>query len=281
MAAIAIFPHTQRNSAVVLAEDTAEWLRAVGHDVQVLMRESHADREVLLDGLSKLDLAISLGGDGSMLRTVDLVSPVGVPVLGVNMGNLGYLTVVEPVGLRPCLERFLTGDFQIERRMTLVVEVFDASGSPIGCRFHALNDAVLQRSGPSLTARLSLSLSGTHFLDYEADSLIVSTPTGSTAYNLSARGPIVSPRARVIVVTPVAAHMLFDRALVLPEDEEVAIDVLENRHTELVVDGASRGRLAAGHRLTCRAGDHDALLVNFGGRDFRRTLKQKFGLADR
>jgi NAD+ kinase len=126
-----------------------------------------------------------------------------------------------------------------------------------------------------------VSLSGEPFLTYAADSMIVASPTGSTAYNLSARGPIVSPRARVLVVTPVAAHMLFDRALILAETETIGMELIEGRQSELVVDGQSRGVLSSGDVVRCRAGDHDAHLVTFGERHFHHILKQKFGLSDR
>jgi NAD+ kinase len=126
-----------------------------------------------------------------------------------------------------------------------------------------------------------VTLGGEPFLTYAADSMIVASPTGSTAYNLSARGPIVSPRARLLVVTPVAAHMLFDRALVLAATEVIGMELIEGRQAELVVDGQSRGVLSSGDTVVCRAGDYDARLVTFGERDFHHILKQKFGLSDR
>jgi NAD+ kinase len=111
--------------------------------------------------------------------------------------------------------------------------------------------------------------------------MIVATPTGSTAYNLSARGPIASPRTRVLVMTPVAAHMLFDRSLVLAEDEDITFQVVGDLPVELVVDGQSATCLAAGDVVRCRAGDHNARFVEFGGRDFHHVLKLKFGSPDR
>jgi NAD+ kinase len=231
--------------------------------------------------IERAGLLVSLGGDGTMLRTVDLVCGTGVPVLGVNVGHLGYLTEVDPEGLRDGLTRFFSGDYRIEERMTLLVEVIGATPDTESAVFRALNDAVLQRTSFGHTIRLSVSLSGEPFLTYAADSMIVASPTGSTAYNLSARGPIVSPRARLIVVTPVAAHMLFDRALVLASTEVVGMELIEGRQAELVVDGQSRGVLTSGDVVRCRAGDYDARLVTFGERDFHHILKQKFGLSDR
>jgi NAD+ kinase len=277
VAVIGLLAHAQREDAQKLAAETAEWLRAKGHQA------------VLLDGsatslgpVTGLDLAVSLGGDGTMLRTIDLVGSAGVPVLGVNLGHLGYLTIVEPEGLRPALERFLAHDYQVEARMTLDVSARPAAGQdePLGLRRTALNDVVLQRPFGGHTVRAELSVNGAAFLEFAADSLIVATPTGSTAYNLSARGPIVSPRARVLVVTPVAPHSLFDRSLVLAAEEDVEITPIDGRAAEIVVDGSPAGTLAPGQRLSCRPGARDALLVTFGDRDFHHILKQKFHLSD-
>jgi NAD+ kinase len=212
---------------------------------------------------------------------MDLVLPFGVPVLGVNVGHLGFLTEVGPEELGQALRQFLSGEYRIEERMTLAVEIRPrAGGGPVRIST-ALNDAVLQRTSSGHTVRLAVALSGTPFLTYSADSMIVATPTGSTAYNLSARGPIASPRTRVLVMTPVAAHMLFDRSLVLAEDEDVTFEVLGDLRVELVVDGQSAACLASGDVVNCRAGDHNARFVEFGGRDFHHVLKQKFGAPAR
>ena len=297
MATIGFVPHLHRPEAIELAIATAAWLDARGHKVRVLADTSSrwdCRKEELNEGL---DLAISLGGDGTMLRTVDLVLGTDVPVLGVDVGHLGYLTEVGPEDLRRALTRFLAGDYRIEERMTLEVVVVRASAEPTSQaaepvsgrasdrpaspRINALNDAVVQRMPGGHTVRLAATVNGDPFLTYAADSMIVATPTGSTAYNLSARGPIVSPRARVLVMTPVAAHMLFDRALILSPDEDLKLEVIDGRQAELVVDGQSQGFLATGDVIQCDAGDHDARLVTFGGRDFHHILKQKFGLSDR
>jgi NAD+ kinase len=219
-----------------------------------------------------------------MLRTVDLVCGTGVPVLGINVGHLGYLTQVGPDGLRSALSRFFAGDYRLEERMTLQIDLVGEAWDneePALRSVRALNDAVLQRTASGHTIRLSMAIGGEPFLTYAADSMIVASPTGSTAYNLSARGPIVSPLARLIVVTPVAAHMLFDRALVLGSDEVVTMELIDGRQAELVVDGQPRGVLSSGDLVRFQAGDHDARLVTFGAREFLHILKQKFGLADR
>jgi NAD+ kinase len=273
----------QRERANSLARETAVWLRDEGHRTEFLdaIPPPGAPRNGEQPG--PLDLAVSLGGDGTMLRTVDLVSPLGVPVLGVNMGHLGYLAAVEPSDLRPALQRFLTGDYEVESRLTLDVSVTDNSGDGTHTVLHrsALNDLVLQRPTGGHTVRLQVAVNGEPFLTFAADSLIVATPTGSTAYNLSARGPIVSPRARVQILTPVAPHMLFDRSLVLDAEDVLAFSPIAGQAADLVVDGWLAAVLRPGETLHCRKGDRDARLVTFGERDFHRILKRKFNLADR
>jgi NAD+ kinase len=283
VAAIAFMHHQTRNEAVDLVAETAAWLEADGHEVRIrkddaggaLSRWAVAD-EALLDAL---DLAVSVGGDGTMLRTVHLVCGAAVPVMGVNVGHLGYLTEFEPDGMRDALRRWLGGDHRTESRMTLEVRVLRPD-QPIVTRF-ALNDAVLQRTGAGHTVRLATSIDGGHFVTYSADGLIVATPTGSTAYNLSARGPIVSPRHRALVVTPVSPHMLFNLSLVLDGDEQVRMDVLDGLPAELVVDGQSIASLEAGAAVEVSAGRHDAILVSYSPREFHHIVMAKFGLPER
>ena len=283
MATVAVVPHALRRPALDLAAQAVSWLAEHGHEVRV--PEEDAVGSVLADHAwpgdkiaSDLDLAVSLGGDGTMLRAVELVCAFAVPVLGVNVGHMGYLTAVEPAGLQAALEAFFAGDYTIEKRMTLDVELRRPED---GSAWTALNEAVFEKTVSGHTIRLSIALNDERFTTSAADGLIVSTPTGSTAYNLSARGPIVSPRHRAIVVTPVAPHMLFDRSLVLGADEWVGLEVLDGPPAVLVVDGRSVATLNPGDGARCRAGPHDALLVTFDGRDFHQILKAKFGLADR
>ena len=279
MTTVVLVPHRER--AAELAAEAVAWLTERDHKVRIPQPDAeavgladfgHADEGIGAGA----DLCVSLGGDGTMLRAVNLVCGDGVPVLGVNVGHLGYLTEVEPAELTSSLERFFAGDFGIEARMTLDVEL-----EPSGRVVTALNEAVVEKTVAGHTIRLAAAIDGRPFITYAADGLIVATPTGSTAYSLSARGPIVSPRHRAVIVTPSSAHMLFDRSLVLDEAETIRLEVIDDRAANLVVDGRDEGPLEHGHAITCRQGRADARLVTFGGRDFHRILKTKFGLADR
>lgn len=311
MATVLFVVHPGRPDAAILAEKTAAWLKSRGHQAvwapEELVAQGPEDEPPAMPKGSReigftddVDLAVSLGGDGTMLRAVELASGADLPVLGVNLGRLGYLTEVEPSGLQLALGRFLDGDFTVEERMTLEVSVepdqayseaenrnepADRAHGPHGkvpaATYLALNEAAVEKTVPGHTIRLASSIAGRPFITYAADGLLVATPTGSTAYNLSARGPILSPSLRAIVVTPLSPHMLFDRALVLEPDESLRLEVAGPRPGVLVIDGLTAGILVPGDAVVCRVSKTCARLVSFAGRDFYSILKARFGLTDR
>jgi NAD+ kinase len=284
--AVGLIPHRERARAHELAAQAAKWL--ADHGVTVRVPEVDAG-PCGLENLAcpenefatGLDVALSLGGDGTMLRTVDIVYEAGVPVLGVNVGDLGYLTEVEPdaQALEDALERLLAGDYDVEERMVLQVDV--VTGGPASGRWWALNEAVIERVQNGRLSRLDVLINGAPFTTYAADGVIVSTPTGSTAYAFSARGPIVSPHLRCLLLTPVSPHMLFDRPLVLDADEELRFVVIDERNAVLTLDGRVLGTLETGDAVTCMAASRPALIVTFGLRNFHQILKAKFRLPDR
>jgi NAD+ kinase len=274
MSTVLLAVHPHRQAAADLAVEARAWWEKRGRSVVEL-------HDLALDEapppMDDIELAVSLGGDGTMLRTVELALPARVPVLGVNLGRMGYLTEVEPSGIADAFERVLNADFVIEERMALEVEI---SGSRTG-HFIALNEAIVEKTEPGHTIHVAVDIAGRPFLTYVADGLLVSTPTGSTAYNFSARGPVVSPRLRALVLTPVSPHLLFDRSLVLEPEEWVRFRVLDGRSAVAVVDGARVVRLAIGDEVICRAAAEPARLVSFGERDFHAVLRARFGLTDR
>jgi NAD+ kinase len=272
MASFGFIIHHERPAAHELARDAAAWLLDRGHELRLPQRDATVaglaelgcPDEKLAHGL---DVAISIGGDGTMLRTVDLVAADNVPVIGINVGQLGYLTEVEPQGMRMALKRFLSGAYEIEERMLIEVAVQSRTVDLDGPRL-ALNEAVLEKTPRGHTVRLGVSIDGEFF-------------TGSTAYSFSARGPIVAPTHRCLLLTPVSPHMLFDRSLVLDPSALVRIEVQGHRPATLSVDGRNLGTLEEGDSFTCTAAPGSARFVMFGHRDFLRILKSKFGLADR
>ncbi len=282
--AVGLVPHHGRLPAHEAARRAADWLVARGVEVRVPAEDAAAcgldEFSVPLDVFTRdLDVVISLGGDGTMLRTVDLVYEAGAAVLGVNLGQMAYLAAVEPADFDRALERLLAGDFEIDERM--VVEVVAESAGPAAGRWWALNEAVIEKTRSGRLARLEVAINGTFFTTYAADGVIIASPTGSTAYSFSARGPIVSPRHRCLLLTPVSPHMLFDRSLVLDADEELRFTVADERQVLLTLDGRELGELAVGDTVTCTAGSQPARMVTFGPRDFHQILKAKFGLSDR
>ena len=284
MATVGIIVHHEREQAAELARDATAWLRERGHEVRLPLHDAAIARltdvgTAEADFARGLDVAVSLGGDGTMLRTVDLVAAEDVPVIGVNVGQLGYLTEVEPAGMGLALKRFLAGSYDVEERMLLAVTV-EADGFEANMHL-ALNEAVLEKTPMGHTVRLGVSVDGETFTPYAADGLIVATPTGSTAYAFSARGPIVEPTHRCLLMTPVSPHMLFDRSLILDPAARVRIEVAGDRPATLSVDGHNLGILGQGDAVTCTAATLSARFVTFGPRDFLRILKSKFGLSDR
>ncbi len=287
MAAIALVVHHGRSDAVVQAVELADWLSENGHEVRVpsgdvdgldpTLARFATPAERLCDGV---ELAVSLGGDGSMLRAFQYMADAAVPVLGVNYGELGYLTQVEPEGTHDAIRACLAGDHQIEERMRLTVSVRRADGRE-EAPGAALNEAVVEKIDSGRTVSVAVSIDDQRFMTYAADGLIAATPTGSTAYSLSARGPIVDPTHEAIVFTPVSPHTLFDRSLVLNAGSVVDFEVLGSRPAALALDGRIVTELAPGDRAVCRAAATPARLIVFGPRDFHRILKAKFGLADR
>lgn len=280
MSVIALNIHDSREDAVAQAKELAEWLADQGHELReippLFSDEAAAlDREALTDGL---DLMVSLGGDGSVLRSVYLVADAGVPVLGVNFGRMGYLTEIEPDGLQSAVRRCLADEHIIEQRMRVAAMVRRVDGTEEDAG-SALNEIVVENIASGRTVQLGVTIDDERFTSYSADGLIVASPTGSTAYSLSARGPVVAPTHEAFIVTPVSPHMLFDRSLVLSPDSVVEITVEHDRAASLALDGRPFTQLAPGDKVFCTRSPHPAKFIVFDDRDFLGVLKSKFGLG--
>lgn len=274
--------HGERPEADSVATDLIGWLRSRDHEVRLLAADGArlGLSELVVPDASfapGLDVALSLGGDGTMLRTVELVVAEATPVIGINIGQLGYLTEIDPDGARMAVKRFLSGAYGIEKRMLISARVEGSTSHD----YMALNEAVIEKTPSGHTVRLAVSVNGEFFTTYAADGLIVATPTGSTAYSFSARGPIVAPTHRCLVITPVSPHMLFDRTLVLDPDANVRLEVTGHRPATVSVDGRNLVTLEPGEALVCTSAERTAQIVTFGGHDFLGILKRKFGLSDR
>jgi NAD+ kinase len=224
------------------------------------------------------DLIIAAGGDGTILRALALAAPRRVPVLGVNVGRLGFLAEVDPPELHDALEAVSAGNYTVEERLALH-GVVTMDQQPADVR--ASNDLVLARIPGRGQAAFAMSIDGELFIRYVGDGLIVSTPTGSTAYSLSAGGPIVSPTTQAIVLTAIAPHSVFDRSVVIAPTETLRIDLLtDSAPVVLECDGSQHSELPAGGSLTVTMSESPGLLVRLGRTTFYGRARRKLQLVD-
>lgn len=228
----------------------------------------------------ELDLLVTLGGDGTLLRGARMVALDSVPVLGINLGHLGFLTAAMPEELVTALRAWLHGDFLLDTRMALAIEAVRDGGAPSGS-YVALNDAVLHKGGAARVIRLKVTAWEEEVGNYSADGIILATPTGSTAYSLSAGGPIVHPSVDCIIATPISPHTLSFRPLVLPADETITVEVLgPTEELVLTIDGQESERLSPGARVVVRRAPDPVRLVRLTGQSFFSTLRRKLRWGD-
>lgn len=231
----------------------------------------------LLENPGALDALITLGGDGTLLRGARFLQAHQVPILGVNLGRLGFLTGIPADQFELSLTRFAAGEYYVETRIALHATVLDAAGQPRQ-DWYALNDVVLHKGGFARVVTLRVSVNDETIARYAADGVVISTPTGSTAYSLSAGGPILFPTLETLLVTPVSAHALAIRPVVLPAQAVVTVQSEDGPEELLVtVDGQPGTNFARGETLSvCRA-LHGIGVVRFPGSSFFATLRQKLG----
>jgi NAD+ kinase len=232
----------------------------------------------------ELDAMLTLGGDGTLLRAARIVGEYSVPLLGINLGRLGFLTCAPAEGLEAALRRFAGGEYIVEPRMTLDARVLGVQRDE-PARWRALNDVVLHKGGFARVVTLAVQANGETVAHYSADGVVLATPTGSTAYNLSAGGPVVFPTLETIILTPVSAHSLALRALVLPPTAEVTVRVEDGPEELLVtVDGQVGATFSKGETLVVRRSAHPVPIVRFPEISFFATMREKLqwgGLLDR
>ncbi len=232
-----------------------------------------------LDEIPKAaDIVLSFGGDGTLLSTARLVGPHEKPILGINLGGLGYLTEVPYDNLIERIDDILERRYEIQQRMMLCAQMEGDEGFP----HVALNDFVLERSGTPRMTHLETTIDGKPLTTYRADGLIVATPTGSTGYNLSASGPILEPTMKGIIVTPICPHSLSMRPLVIGADRTVEIrPTADSAQVRVVADGQRSVLLETGKAVRVRRAPFVCRLAVFAGRVFYNTLSQKLRWGQR
>lgn len=223
---------------------------------------------------------IALGGDGTILKVSRDLRDMNIPILGVNLGTLGFLTEIEPEHIFPVIDRLLIDDYELEDRMNICGEIYkNGEDRPLYTDV-ALNDIVVSRAGFSRVIGLKVYVNGKVMDIYEADGLIVSTPTGSTGYNLSAGGPIVSPKTSLMIVTPVSPHSLTSKSIVFSSDDEIVVEILKMRKAqkeEAIVsfDGQPGTQLSTGDRVVIRKTDAVTKMVKLFDVSFYEVLREK------
>ncbi len=270
-----------RPRAVRLARRMVVWLGR--RRVRVLL-----DAEARLDGAPartkdelarEADLIVVLGGDGTLL-SIARRTDARVPILGVNLGELGFLTEVVEAEAMPMLARVIAGRFELDRRMTLAARL--ERGGRARARFRAVNDVVVTHGAVARIVDFTVTVDGLPFATYRADGMIVATPTGSTAYSLSVGGPIVEPTVQVLVLSPISPHTLSNRPVVLRPSTVVRITIGRRESDALLtVDGQDGTRLAAGDVIEVRQGRSPISLVRSPHRTYYDVLRSKLGWGTR
>jgi NAD+ kinase len=235
----------------------------------------------LLDQSARLDCLLTLGGDGTLLRGARVLNGASTPVLGINLGRVGFLTTASAQSLEWALDALVRKAYVTEARLTLSAAIENAEGRQREPSV-VLNDVVVHKGGVARVVRLRVSVDGDEVGQYSADGIIVATPTGSTAYSLSAGGPIVVPSVDAIVLTAICPHTLAVRPLVLPSQSVVTVEPIPPWTEEVLVsfDGQVSATIQAGERLVARRGDHPVMLVRLGAESFFARLRGKLQWGD-
>ncbi len=279
--ALCLKPGQPQASGLVRGLD--KWLRerglAVGLDEEAgeQVGRPGRPREALI---AEVDGVVALGGDGTLLAVARAAGERAVPILGVNLGTLGFMAEIPQDEMFAALERVLRGEMRVEPRMRLEVTI--RSGDEIRGRFLALNDAVVANGDFPRMIEVRARVDDMELATYHADGLIVSTPTGSTAYSLSAGGPVLDPRLEAMVVTPISPHTLTQRPVVLPGASQVEIRArVRGGHVQLAVDGQVGGVLGEDDFVTLRCSPHRVHLVVSPFRNHFAIVREKLGWGRR
>ncbi len=284
---VGIVVHRERPEAVAIALQVISWLqgRAPAGSIDVRLDPESASRlgmpALAADPKSwaEIEFIISLGGDGTILTAARSAVPAGIPILGVHMGRFGFIAETHPGDLYPHLEQILDGDIRLEERMMVRAEVWRGTervSSQIG-----LNDALV-KSRASQMLQIRTRLARAEFATYPADGIIVATPTGSTAYSLSAGGPLVAPTVNAMVVTPICPHTLSARPMVVPADEVVEIELeTECNDVVCVVDGVEPLTLEPGDRVIVRRAECVTRLIVLDHATFYRKVRDRYLYGER
>lgn len=277
---VLLVPNTDKEAALAASAELVGWLEREGHEAVLLEVDAAAcgldECAVAPDAVGEPDLAVALGGDGTILKAVHILGEVETPLLGVNMGRLGFLSGAGASDSIGAVAAALAGEGRVERRATLQLSV-ECGGREVG-RYHALNEVFVGRLVAGRVVELAVRVDGHDLTRYTGDGVIVATSTGSTAYALSAGGPIVAPEVDCMLVVPVAAHTLARRAVVLPAECEVELACPNERRAEacVTIDGDQVPCEQPFERVRVWRGDRDVSLLKLDGTAFLDVVREKF-----
>ena len=276
---VGIMPHAQKELSLDVARQLANWLKGRSVGVRI-MREDAQAMGYTEEGVDSgefaqgLDLVISLGGDGAMLRAAATAYKIGVPVIGINLGKKGFLTAVEADRMYPGMEDLLAGRYLVQERMMLECSLPDEGSNE---SHFALNEVAVGKRELQRMIRLEVDINGRYFHYYAGDGVIFSTPTGSTAYSLSAGGPIVDPLLDCMILTPICSHSLMDRSVIISPDS--TIEVLVQREKVLPsisLDGREEIELPHGGKVLIRRAERRLKMIKMETYSFYNLLRDKF-----
>lgn len=283
MKKIGIIAKIDKPQAIEVSEKLVSWLKGKG--IEPVIDEGLGSLLGLSGCCSKKELAsisdmlLVLGGDGTMLAAARLAGSSGIPILGVNLGSLGFLTEITIDELYPALEKVLKGEFETEERVMLSATVM-RNGVEIG-KYTVLNDVVVNKGSSSRIIDLETKINGDYVTTYKADGLIVSTPTGSTAYSLSAGGPIIYPSLHAFTLTPICSHTLTNRPIIISDDSIVSISILSKEDILLTLDGVAGPALHSGDIVEIKKADAIIHLIKSPYRNYYEVLRTKLKWGER
>ena len=269
---IGLTVHATRPQSIEFARSLFDLLTARGHEVmgddvvgRLIGRPVSEDNP---------EVMLAVGGDGTMLQAGHRALALDIPVLGFNQGTVGFLAEAGTGDLERVVQALDSGRLQEHHRMTIAARINGENPPAAG-----INDVVVEKIHSQRLVFLDVMIDGEEFLTYRADGLVAATPTGSTAYNFSAGGPLVAPEVRTLLLSPVAAHSLFDRTLALGPDSKIRIRVSSNRPVRVSVDGIELGFLGQGNFVDIEKGEREARFLTLDDHGFPTTVKTKFRLA--
>lgn len=259
-----------KGQRVTVRVDEGDWKETQAKDTDEIPADIPAD----------VDCMIVLGGDGTVLQAARETKRLHIPIIGVNLGSLGYMTEIEPAGLEEALERLIAGDYEQESRMMLNGKAQLADGRTE--EGWALNDIVISRSGSLQIIKFRIYVNGQFLNHYNADGMIVTTPTGSTGYNLSAGGPLIEPKAKLITLTPICPHSLNQRSIILSSEDIIEIEIPQGRGgrlqtVEASFDGCHVIPLQTGERIRVVRSEKTTEFIKLNQVSFLEVLHRKMG----